>query len=63
MVAHLVIGGGFGRSTPLLLDRLGYDPSTSARIFITTATDVLGCLVFPGSARAVLLCESHPHPF
>jgi magnesium transporter len=41
--------------TPLVLDRLGYDPATSATIFITTATDVLGFLVFLGLARLVLL--------
>ncbi|WP_418285503.1 magnesium transporter [Halorubrum sp. DTA46] len=55
MVANLVIAGFFGALTPLVLDRLGYDPATSATIFITTATDVLGFFVFLGLARAVLL--------
>jgi len=55
MVANLVIAGFFGAVTPLALDRLGYDPATSATIFITTATDVLGFLVFLGLAQAVLL--------
>ncbi len=55
MVANLVIAGFFGAVTPLVLDRLGYDPATSATIFITTATDVLGFLVFLGLARAVLV--------
>ena len=55
MVANLVIAGFFGGITPLLLDRMGYDPATSATIFITTATDVLGFFVFLGLARAVLL--------
>ncbi|XVH32246.1 magnesium transporter [Haloferacaceae archaeon DSL9] len=55
MVANLVISGFFGAITPMLLDRMGYDPATSATIFITTATDVLGFLVFLGLARAVLL--------
>ena len=55
MVANLVIAGCFGAITPLLLDRLGYDPATSATIFITTATDVLGFFVFLGLAQAVLL--------
>ncbi len=55
MVANLVIAGFFGAITPLLLDRLGYDPATSATIFITTATDVLGFFVFLGLAQAVLL--------
>ena len=55
MVANLVIAGFFGAITPLLLDRSGYDPATSATIFITTATDVLGFFVFLGLAQAVLL--------
>jgi magnesium transporter len=55
MVANLVMEGFFGSVTPLGLDRLGYDPATSATIFITTATDVLGFLVFLGLARLVLL--------
>ncbi|MUW14726.1 magnesium transporter [Halorubrum sp. CBA1125] len=55
MVANLVIAGFFGALTPLILDRIGYDPATSATIFITTATDVLGFFVFLGLARAVLI--------
>ncbi|APW98467.1 magnesium transporter MgtE [Halobiforma lacisalsi AJ5] len=55
MVANLVIAGFFGAITPMLLDRIGYDPATSATIFITTATDVLGFFVFLGLAQAVLL--------
>jgi magnesium transporter len=55
MVANLVIAGFFGALTPMVLDRLGYDPATSATILITTATDVLGFLVFLGLAQFVLL--------
>ncbi len=55
MVANLVIAGFFGALIPLLLDRQGYDPATSATIFITTATDVLGFFVFLGLAQVVLL--------
>jgi magnesium transporter len=55
MVANLVIAGFFGALTPLLLDRFGVDPATSATIFITTATDVLGFFVFLGLAQAILL--------
>jgi magnesium transporter len=55
MVLNLVIAGFFGALVPLVLDRLGYDPATSATIFITTATDVLGFLIFLGLAQAVLL--------
>ncbi len=55
MVANLVIAGFFGALIPLVLDRQGYDPATSATIFITTATDVLGFFVFLGLAQVVLL--------
>ncbi|MEF8821945.1 MAG: magnesium transporter [Halovenus sp.] len=55
MVANLVIAGFFGAIIPLVLDKLGQDPATSATIFITTATDVLGFFVFLGLAQFVLL--------
>ncbi|RDZ35609.1 magnesium transporter [Haloferax sp. Atlit-47N] len=55
MVLNLVIAGFFGALVPLVLDRLGYDPATSATIFITTATDVLGFFIFLGLAQVVLL--------
>jgi magnesium transporter len=55
MVANLVIAGFFGAIIPLVLDRYGLDPATSATIFITTATDVLGFFVFLGLAQIVLL--------
>lgn len=54
-VANLVITGFFGALIPLVLDRLEQDPATSATIFITTATDVLGFLVFLGLAQTILL--------
>ena len=54
MVLNLVIAGFFGTVIPLALDRIGKDPATSATIFITTATDVLGFFVFLGLAQAVL---------
>ncbi len=55
MVANLIIAGFFGALIPLVLDKMGYDPATSATIFITTATDVLGFFIFLGLAQAVLL--------
>ena len=54
MVLNLVIAGFFGTVIPLVLDRIGKDPATSATIFITTATDVLGFFIFLGLAQAVL---------
>ncbi|WP_331235990.1 magnesium transporter [Natronorarus salvus] len=54
MVLNLVIAGFFGTTIPLVLDRIGKDPATSATIFITTATDVLGFFIFLGLAGIVL---------
>ncbi|WP_255195216.1 magnesium transporter [Halorarius litoreus] len=54
MVLNLVIAGFFGTLIPLLLSRIGKDPATSATIFITTATDVLGFFIFLGLAKFVL---------
>jgi magnesium transporter len=54
MVLNLVIAGFFGTLIPLVLDRIGKDPATSATIFITTATDVLGFFIFLGLAQSVL---------
>ncbi|MEX2054154.1 MAG: magnesium transporter [Candidatus Colwellbacteria bacterium] len=55
MVANMVIAAFFGTLIPLIMQKLGKDPASSATIFITTATDVLGFLVFLGLASAVLL--------
>ena len=54
MVLNLVIAGFFGTTISLILDQIGKDPATSATIFITTATDVLGFFIFLGLAQAVL---------
>lgn len=54
MVVNLVVAGVFGTIVPLVMQRLGKDPATSATIFITTATDVLGFLVFLGLASVIL---------
>lgn len=55
MVLNLIIAGFFGAVIPLILDQIGEDPATSATIFITTATDVLGFFAFLGLAQVVLL--------
>lgn len=54
MVLNLVIAGFFGAVVPLILDRLDQDPATSATVFITTATDVLGFFVFLGLATLAI---------
>lgn len=54
MVFNLVVAGFFGTLVPLIMKRIGKDPATSATIFITTATDVLGFMAFLGLATLVL---------
>jgi magnesium transporter len=55
VIASLVVAGFFGTVIPLLLRQIGKDPATSATIFITTATDVLGFFVLLGLATLILL--------
>lgn len=54
LVINLIVAGFFGAFIPLLMKRLGKDPATSATIFITTATDVFGFLVFLSLATLFL---------
>ncbi len=54
MITNLLVAGFFGTLIPLVMKRLGKDPATSATIFITTATDVLGFLVFLSLATWLL---------
>lgn len=54
MVINLVVAGFFGTLVPLVMKRLGKDPATSATIFITTATDILGFIAFLGLATLIL---------
>lgn len=55
IVFNMIVGGFFGTLVPLILKYFGKDPATSAGIFISTATDVLGLLFFLGLATIVLL--------
>lgn len=54
MVFNLLVAGFFGTLVPLIMAKLKKDPATSATIFITTATDVLGFLAFLGLATLIL---------
>jgi magnesium transporter len=54
MVINLIVAGFFGTLIPLFMKKIGKDPASSATIFITTATDVLGFLVFLGLATLLL---------
>ncbi len=54
MVINLLVAAIFGTIVPLIMSKLGKDPASSATIFITTATDVLGFLAFLGLATMIL---------
>lgn len=54
MIVNLLVAGFFGTLVPLIMTKLGKDPATSATIFITTATDVLGFMAFLGLATVIL---------
>ncbi len=54
MIINLLIAAFFGTLVPLIMKYLGKDPASSATIFITTATDVFGFLVFLGLATLML---------
>jgi magnesium transporter len=54
MVINLIVASFFGTLIPLFMKKLGKDPASSATIFITTATDVLGFLAFLGLAAMLL---------
>ncbi len=55
LLLNLVVAGLFGSLVPVVMKALGKDPATSAIIFITTATDVLGFLTFLGLASIFLV--------
>lgn len=55
LIFNLMIAGFFGTLVPLLMQRWGKDPASSATIFITTATDICGFFAFLGLATLLLL--------
>ena len=54
MIINLVVAAFFGTIVPLIMSKLGKYLASSATIFITTATDVLGFLTFLGLASLIL---------
>lgn len=54
IVFNLIVASFFGSIVPLIMKKLGRDPATSASVFITTATDVIGFFVFLGLASIIL---------
>ena len=55
MVINLISAGFFGLAIPFVLWRLKIDPATSAGVFLTTVTDVVGFLAFLGLATMFLV--------
>lgn len=54
MIVNLLVAAIFGTLMPLIMTRLGKDPATSAAIFMTAGTDILGFLVFLSLATVIL---------
>jgi magnesium transporter len=54
MVINLLVAGFFGTLIPLMMAKFGKDPASSATVFISGATDVLGFLAFLGLATIML---------
>lgn len=54
MIVNLLVAAFFGTLVPLVMQKFGKDPAASATIFITTATDVFGFMVFLGLATVIL---------
>lgn len=55
IMLNLVVAGLFGAIIPLTLRVLKLDPALSSSVFLTTATDIFGFLIFLGLASAFLL--------
>ncbi|MBA3758237.1 magnesium transporter [Candidatus Saccharibacteria bacterium] len=54
MVVNLLVAGFFGTMIPLIMTKLKKDPASSATVFITTATDVIGFMTFLGLGKLIL---------
>ena len=50
MLVNLIFAGLAGASIPLIMKKIGIDPAQSSSIILTTVTDVLVFLGFPGFA-------------
>ena len=54
IIFNLMTAGFFGAIVPLIMKHFKKDPASSATIFITTATDVIGFFTFLGLASLIL---------
>ncbi len=55
LIITMVVAALAGVLIPVLLERLGADPALSSGVFVTTVTDVIGFLMFLGTATYFLL--------
>ncbi len=55
MIVNLMAAGFSGMAIPIVIERLGLDPATSAAVFLTTITDVIGFFAFLGLATWFLI--------
>ena len=55
MIANLIVAGLFGALIPLSLKAFKIDPAVASSVFVTTATDIFGFLVFLGLATLILV--------
>jgi magnesium transporter len=56
MLVNLILAGLSGASIPILMRAAGLDPAQCSSIILTTVTDVMGFLAFPGFA---VLFQAH----
>lgn len=55
MLLNLIVAALAGILIPVMLDRMGFDPASSAVVFLTTVTDCVGFFSFLGLASVMLL--------
>jgi magnesium transporter len=54
MIINMATAAVFGTIVPIIMQRIGKDPASSATIFITTATDLVGFFSFLGIATLLM---------
>ena len=54
MLGNMIVAATFGTLVPMTLRRIGVDPAIASSIFVTTATDMLGFLMFLGLGTLLL---------
>ena len=54
MFGNMIVAGVVGAGVPLALRRLGHDPAVSSAVVVTTATDIVGFLLFLGLATLAI---------